>query len=239
MASAYTFSHVAIERFVREWLEVVRRDHNHPSIVTWVPFNESWGVPDLPNEPAQRQLVRAIHQLTNALDPSRPVVANDGWEHVTGDILGVHDYAQDGRVLRARYGTAAALSESLRTSRPHDRRLLLDGFVRSTQPVVLSEFGGISYPPQSGKPWSGYSVAEDAGSFLETYRDLVSSVLGSTALAGFCYTQLADTEQESNGLLTAERQPKVDPDRIAEITSGASRAIPDEVAASAYEAPLS
>ena len=113
MASAYVFSDLAPERFVREWLEVIRRDHNHPSIVTWVPFNERWGVPDLPNDPAHRDLVRSLYHLTKALDPSRPAVGNDGWEHVTGDILGIHDYAVDGATLGQRYGNVAGLEETL------------------------------------------------------------------------------------------------------------------------------
>ena len=35
----------------REWTEVIERDCSHPCIVAWVPFNESWGVPDLPDSP--------------------------------------------------------------------------------------------------------------------------------------------------------------------------------------------
>ena len=72
------------------------RQYSHPSIITWVPLNESWGVPDLPGSPAQRDYVRAIYHLIRPLDPSRPVIGNDGWEHVAGDIWGVHDYALDG-----------------------------------------------------------------------------------------------------------------------------------------------
>ena len=37
----------AIKRTVREWTEAIERDYSHPCVIVWVPFNESWGVPDL------------------------------------------------------------------------------------------------------------------------------------------------------------------------------------------------
>ena len=71
---------------------MIDRDRSHPCIVAWVPFNESWGVPDLPDSPAQRHYVQALYHLTKTLDPTRPVVGNDGWESVATDIIGIHDY---------------------------------------------------------------------------------------------------------------------------------------------------
>ncbi len=92
MPSAYRYTRKSIDRLTREWIEVLQRDCSHPCIVTWVPFNESWGVPDLPESPAQRNFVQALFHLTKALDPSRPVIGNDGWESVATDIIGIHDY---------------------------------------------------------------------------------------------------------------------------------------------------
>jgi beta-galactosidase/beta-glucuronidase len=227
MASNYAFSDVGVDRLVREWLEVVRRDRNHPSVVTWVPFNESWGVPDLATDETQQSFVRSLYHLTKALDPSRPVIGNDGWESL-GDIVGVHDYAVDAGTLRERYGTREMLDATLASIRPHDHRLILGDEIPKS-PVVLSEFGGIAYDPQPGKPWFGYGTVPDAASFLERYEDLVTAVLDSSALAGFCYTQLTDTGQEANGLLTAERQPKVDVEQVARITRRPSRAVPGQI----------
>ena len=48
MPSAYRFTRTSIERLTREWTDVIARDVSHPCIIAWVPFNESWGVPDLP-----------------------------------------------------------------------------------------------------------------------------------------------------------------------------------------------
>jgi hypothetical protein len=237
MANAYEFTETAVERFTREWIEVVRRQFNHPSIVTWVPFNESWGVPDLPGDPAQRDFVRSIYHLTKAIDRTRPVIGNDGWEHVAGDIWGVHDYALDGAALRDRWGTPEAVDHALQ-GRPQYHRAVLDNTPRGERPVVLSEFGGITYAPEAGMPWFGYGSVGSDDELLSKYEELVNAVLDSPALAGFCYTQLTDTEQETNGLLRADRTPKLDPEIVRAITSRPSRAIPGDFIAAAQEAGM-
>ena len=237
MANAYVFSDQAVERFTREWMDVLNRDANHPSIITWVPFNESWGVPNLPGDPAQRALVRSIYELTHAIDPTRPVIGNDGWEHIVSDIWGIHDYALEGSVIRERYESPEATERTL-MSRPQHHRVLFDAAPRSGQPIVLSEFGGISYAPQPGTPWFGYGSVTDRDGFLALYEDLVQAVLDSPAIAGFCYTQLTDTEQETNGLLNADRSSKLDVERVAAITSGISKSMPGDVVLATQEASV-
>ena len=93
----------SIERLTREWTDVIARDVSHPCIIAWVPFNESWGVPDLPDSPAQRHYVQALYHLTKTLDPTRPVIGNDGWESVATDIIGIHDYDDQPERIAKRY----------------------------------------------------------------------------------------------------------------------------------------
>jgi beta-galactosidase/beta-glucuronidase len=229
MANAYVYSDRAAEMLASEWLEVVRRDYNHPSIVAWVPLNESWGVPDLDRSETQRHFVRTLYHLTKALDPTRPVIANDGWQHAVGDIFGIHDYAQQGEVLRERYADRATIERTLQEVRPHHHPLIAEGGQLDDQPIVISEFGGLAFSPEESEEWFAYGQFASAEELLERYEELVEALLESTALAGFCYTQLTDTEQETNGLLTVNREPKMDAERLKAINCRPSRAVPSEI----------
>jgi beta-galactosidase/beta-glucuronidase len=219
MPSAYRFTRDSIRRVTTEWIEVLDRDANHPCIVAWVPFNESWGVPNLPDNPSHRQYVRALYHLTRTLDPSRPVIGNDGWESIATDIIGIHDYDADADAIVARYRSDDVLPKLFQRERPAGRLLVLEGHAQPDQPIVLSEFGGIAC--SSGEHWSwGYSRAETAEELERRYAQLMRAVLSLRVFAGFCYTQFADTYQETNGLLRADRTPKFPLGQIEKATGG-------------------
>ena len=219
MPSAYRYTTKSIERVTREWLEVINRDRSHPCIIAWVPFNESWGVPDLPDNPAHRNYVQALYHLTKALDASRPIIGNDGWESVATDIIGIHDYDDQPERLGKRYGIDHVEAHLLKRERPGGRMLLLGGESKCNQPIVLTEFGGIALSDNREQTW-GYSRSETSQQFADRYAALLEVVRNLPALAGFCYTQLTDTYQEANGLLYADRTPKVPLDEIALATTG-------------------
>ena len=220
MPSAYRYTTQSIERLTREWLKVIERDRSHPCIIAWVPFNESWGVPDLPDSPAQRHYVQALYYLTKSLDPSRPVVGNDGWESIATDIIGIHDYDDHPERIGKRYGIDDIEAQLLKRERPGGRMLFVGEDRSWNRPIVLTEFGGIALAKKTEATW-GYSRSDTAEQLSQRYTALLETVRNLPALAGFCYTQFTDTYQEANGLLYADRTPKAPFEEIALATTGA------------------
>jgi hypothetical protein len=165
---------------------------------------------------SQRNYVQALYHLTKTLDPSRPVIGNDGWESVATDIVGIHDYAEEPAQLEQRYGTTEALALLFGTHRPGGRTIAIEGHPHAGQPLMVTEFGGIALSAADPGAW-GYVRAADPSDLAARYAALCAPLLGSPFLSGFCYTQFADTYQEANGLLYADRTPKVP---LAEIEQG-------------------
>ncbi len=219
MPSAYRYTERSVERLTREWMDVLKRDWSHPCIVSWVPFNESWGVPDLPDSPAQRHYVQALYHLTKTLDPTRPVIGNDGWESVATDIIGIHDYDDQPARMAERYGVDDVETRLFQSERPGGRMLRVGEKGAEQQPIVLTEFGGIALRRPDDPTW-GYSSSHTAEELIERYSALMAAIRPLSSLAGFCYTQLTDTFQEANGLLYVDRTPKMPLDQVALATMG-------------------
>jgi beta-galactosidase/beta-glucuronidase len=203
------------ERFCEEWLDVIERDYNHPSIIAWTVYNESWGVLNMPYGPATGKWARRMIRETREADPTRLVVDNSGGYHFDTDVWDFHHYlptAERSRWLYENYkpepggrrgyfwlmGAALRGVPMLPTYLP--------GIDYQGQPVILSEYGGFGYYPTSG----------DKG-LLELYRDYTLAVKDYPYIVGYCYTQPYDVEQEQNGLMTFEREPKVAPEEIRKI----------------------
>lgn len=227
MPSAYRPGPRTADALLDEWRDVVANHRNHPSVVAWVPINESWGVPDCEHDPAQRALIPALRDAADALDGTRPVSANDGWETVGGSIVGIHDYDQDADALTERYADGDAVDRMLTGRRADGKTADLDQSPAGGRAVVLSEFGGIAMSTDtegtafslSTENW-GYDNASSPDDLLARYRDQWAAVHASDALAGACWTQLTDTYQEVNGLLRADRTPKADLDALKAATRG-------------------
>ena len=203
-------------------IEVIARDYNHPSIIIWTPLNESWGVPNL-EEPRQQAHLRALYYLTKSLDSTRLVIDNDGWEHTDiTDICAIHDYSPTAERLQTRYHGTLESGQLPKTVWVGDKPLFARGSKFRGQPIVLSEVGGFLTIPEDVPPekrdhlYRYYASFERPEELLEKYRDLMDGISSLKFLAGFCYTQLTDIEQEINGLLTYDRKPKTNPEVIAE-----------------------
>jgi len=200
----------ALEVFLPQWLEALRRDYSHPSIVGWCPFNETQGNQD-------PEVLRNVYRVTKASDRTRPVIDTSGYVHVETDIYDVHDYQQKPEVFEGTYAAFAAGGEPFRNYPKLDAPY-------SGQPYFVSEYGGIWWNPeqQDDKAWGYGGVAARPRSveeFIARYRALTETLLRHPRMCAFCYTQLYDIEQEVNGLYTYDRQAKFDPARIREINA--------------------
>lgn len=214
-ANAYEMNETYIRRFSSEWQESIERDYNHPCIVAWVPLNESWGVSNILDDSKEQHHALSMYHMVKSLDHTRPVISNDGWEHMQTDLLTIHDYEWREHVLTERYSE----TEKAISSRPAGRCLLVGGTKYEGQPVLVSEFGGIAFKKSDWEGW-GYSGASNETDFLSRLEAVFRPLHQSPVVQGFCYTQLTDVEQEINGLLTYDRKPKADMDKIASIVSG-------------------
>ncbi len=214
--AAYLYNDDAVEWMTQEWMEILRQNYNHPCIVTWVPFNESWGVPHVRSSKPQQHFTQAIYHLTKALDPMRPVVCNDGWEHTVSDILTLHDYVEEGDVLYRHYSQQrdAFLRGDIPFMSCGVRYAFAEGFQYRGQPILFSEFGGIAF---DGDGWGYGKQVCDEKSFLERFDSVVTAIKKLDYCCGYCYTQVTDVEQEKNGLMDMERNFKVDPQALQEI----------------------
>jgi hypothetical protein len=139
----------------------------------------------------------------------------------------VVDYDDCPDRIARRYHADNELPRLFRRERPGGRILVLEGQTQTDQPIVLSEFGGICYAPVADGVW-GYSRSVTARQLADQYAELLATVRNIGVFAGFCYTQFADTYQEANGLLFADRRPKFPIEEIAAATSGRAQALAPE-----------
>jgi len=224
-AAAYAFTNTAVELLTREWTDLVRRDRSHPSIVVWVPFNESWGVQNIATSVPQQNFAKGLSALTRALDPSRPVISNDGWEHVDSDIMGIHDYTTNRAGLLRNWGSVQAADELVRSAlgvqgrRPIVDACALAKWSAGIAPLMLTEFGGISLSADP-QDW-GYASVNSPAQYEAVVGELFDALRAAPSVVGFCYTQFMDTGQETNGLLYADGTPKLPMETIRRIVTGA------------------
>lgn len=199
-----------LSQFLPEWIEGMERDFNHPALIGWCPFNETW---DYDGAKQNNDVLRITYEVTKRLDPTRPVIDTSGNFHVVTDIFDLHDYDQNPETFKERYEPMKNGGEVFVT---FPDRQKYEG-----QPYFISEYGGIWWNPdqKDEKSW-GYGdrpTSEEA--FIERYEGLTNVLLDHPMMFGFCYTQLYDVEQEVNGLYTYDRKPKFNPDTIRRINA--------------------
>lgn len=192
----------SVDVFLNEWREAVERDFNHPALIGWCPFNETW------NYKGRRQydpLLSTVYDYTKAVDNTRPCIDTSGNFHVKTDIFDLHDYSYDVEFFKKNY-------DRFMTEDYLYEHVLVDNPGRQTyrgEPVFISEYGGIKWvSDESIKSWGYGEDVKTPEEFAQRYVGLTDVIMSNYKMFGFCYTQLYDIEQEQNGLYTYDREKK-------------------------------
>lgn len=218
MPSPYVTDDRTMSAFTGEWQEIVRQHRGFISTMAFVPFNESWGALQVLENKRQQAFVTAAYWLTKSLVPERFVVGNDGWEHTETDLLTVHNYVSSGESLFEAYSDIESFAKGERVKDLCTRTAFADGFEYKGQPIVVSEFGGVKYSPDS-ESWGYGNAAKSPEELYERTKALVAGITANKKISGYCLTQFTDVYQEKNGLVCEDRTPKIPIEKIKEINS--------------------
>jgi len=216
MPSPYDFNSEEIQNVTVEMMDFINRDYNHPCIVIWVPLNESWGVRNILVDKKQQNFARLLYYTIKAMDSTRLISTNDGWEQVESDICGIHDYIATGEEFTSKYMDKDRL---LKGSAYVFRLLYANGVEYCGQPVILTEYGGIAFETDNADNWGYFGAVKDEKEFFERYNGITNAIVNIPYIRGYCYTQLTDVMQEVNGLMTADRKLKADREKIKKVNS--------------------
>lgn len=217
---------LSTETYLNQWSEAVERDFNHPAIIGWCPFNETWGYRE---EREKNALLTSLYKLTKRLDPTRPCIDSSGNYRVLSEVYDIHDYDQDTQRFQARWdgltdriretGGVIPAEDPFFNSAPEGPSGRAPFFNQpyDNQPIFVSEYGGIRWPDDTMEGWGYGNAPATPEEFFARYKGLTEALLNNPEIFGFCYTQLYDVEQEVNGLYTYGRAQKFDISLIQKI----------------------
>lgn len=217
---------LSTETYLNQWSEAVERDFNHPAIIGWCPFNETWGYRE---EREKNALLSSLYKLTKRLDPTRPCIDSSGNYRVLSEVYDIHDYDQDTQSFQARWdgltdriretGGVIPAEDPFFNSAPEGPSGRAPFFNQpyDNQPIFVSEYGGIRWPDDTVEGWGYGNAPATPEEFFARYKGLTEALLNNPEIFGFCYTQLYDVEQEVNGLYTYGRVQKFDISLIRKI----------------------
>lgn len=214
IGNSFVFTIDSQVRLLNEFITEIERDYNHPSIIIWVPINESWGVRSRSRRDSKRAFYTlSLYYLIKSIDPTRLVIDDDGWWHTETDICSRHFYSDIKQLPKL-------FEDEIKNHKRAFPKVYLKPFKYKEEPIIYSEIGGFGYEldEKIGNKW-GY------GDLLKNGEELFNKVINlfkefekrKSWIQGFCYTELYDQFQEVNGLLTINRVPKFPPAKLKKL----------------------
>jgi hypothetical protein len=214
-------THLGRSRYETTMRAAITRDFNHPSIVAWCLFNETWGFggqtefmklinttppvfgapievrgKKLSNENAYKW-IQAMWELAKSLDPTRLVedMSVVAWEHLQYYGHGDTDI-NSWHFYTSDYSTARRwINEVVEQTYAGSTFNYVPGFQQKGQPLVASEYGGVAaLDGDRDTSWS--------------FKFLTNELRRHGQLSAYIYTELHDVEWERNGFLNYDRTPK-------------------------------
>ena len=181
-------AHEAWEQTLRA---AVDRDFNHPAVIAWCLFNETWGIGDGSYTPETQQWVRDMYLLAKQIDRSRLVEDNSpcNYDHVVTDINSWHFYIDNFEKA------AAHVADVVQKTFPGSTFNFAQGWKQDAAPLINSEYGGVS---------AGSGDRDISFVFLF----LTNLLRKHDKICGYVYTELSDIEWEHNGFVNYDRSPK-------------------------------
>ena len=188
-----TYTEKAQARFEETLRGNIARDYNHPSIISWCNFNETWGLGgnEYKEMTDRQEWVREMYHLAKSLDTTRLIEDNSPclYDHVETDINSWHFYIND--YDRAKEHIANVVAETY----PGSAFNYAGGNVQSDAPLINSEYGGIS---------AGAGDKDISWCF----KYLTNELRLHPKICGYIYTELQDIEWEHNGFMNYDRSVK-------------------------------
>lgn len=209
----YGYSDLSPRRIVNEWIDIVKNNFNHPSIIVYTPLNESWGVEGIPFNTQIQAHAMSLYYLIKSLDPTRLVVSNDGWEHCKTDLITIHNYAHGNKDEFNKQQDFIKHLKDRKNCLSYEninRFILNPGFKDEGQPILLTEFGGVAFKKDTNDIAWGYTTSASEEEYQKDLERIYKAIKNSDCIEGICYTQFTDVEQEVNGLMTYDRKFKID-----------------------------
>lgn len=180
--------------------EIIARDFNHPSIISWVVFNETWGLFTKIGEdkreflPETQEWVRSIYKWAKREDTTRLVEDNSpcNYDHVESDLNTWHFYLNGYENVRGH------IQEAVDKTYPGSGWNYIGSNVQTDAPLMNSECGAV---------WGIDGSAGDSD-LAWHYRYLINEFRRHDKMCGFIFTEFHDVINEFNGYYRMDRQEK-------------------------------